>query len=422
MQSITQRFGKSFWQNQKLYPYYFSWTILTLLVTPLSTSLSTICYGILAISALYQINAQHRWHLLFTHPLTRFFWIGACLVIVGVCYSTSPLNLSLITAKKYLWFFITPLLIVSMDNHHTQKEMRKIYSLYLCVIGVGVFLSYYRFFYHVGNPDLVFKDHIIQSLLLSLALAISVHRFFNTSNKVVYASFSVILMINILFINDGRTGYILLPLIIIYAIWTQYPNKKVWLPILASLFILLPTFFFSPAIQKRWDDIVHSAKSFQTQTEHQSSLGVRLHNWQIGFQLFRERPLLGHGTGGIQKSFEAYLSKHPSPTVTHVYYKKHKKIEIKSKIITPDKLLDSSYLNFMVQYGVLGIGFCFYFFIGLWRASKRCMPFDKYLARMILLSFMAIIWINPWFSSSAPTHLVSVLFALLYSAKNKPIE
>lgn len=386
-------------------------TVLTLLLIPLSTSLSTIAYFLLSLSAVYQITVQNRWASLLKHPFTRIFWPGALLVLIGCLYSSSSLTLSLIVAKKYFWFLVTPILLISLDSNLTQKASERLYTIYLSVISITLIIALYRVFlltdYLAAVDDKifmnnVFKDHIIQSLLFSIGFAISLYRLLSpqsTNKKIAYGILCILITFNVLFINAARTGYILIPLITVYTMMFRY--RKAFIPSLLSLLILIPLFCFSPIINKRWETLTQTYSSYQESKHTRNPLSSRLTNWKIAFALFKQKPLAGYGTGGIGPARKSYIN-------THGLH-----------FLRMDKLFDSSYLNFTVQYGILGIIFCLYFLSSLWSLSSRLNNFDKYLARIILLALLLILWINPWLSSSTPSHLISVLFALLYSSKKQ---
>lgn len=402
---------EQFLTQDRVKQLHYQCLLITLMLTPLSTSLSNIAYFILSLSAIYQISTQHLWLKLLQHPITRVFWSGALLVVLGMLYASADISIRLLVAKKYLWLFITPLLLLSYDKSLRREQLEQPYSIYLMVITLMVLTAYARIFIfsdsstpfydklHLNN---VFKDHIVQSLLFSIGYAIGLYRLVHTKDiyqRLCYAVICLLIIANLLLTNEGRTGYLLILLFTFYTVTSQF--KRAVLPCLLSLLILIPLFYFSPTINQRWHALIDNFYTYQSAEQVRTPLSSRVLNWEIGLNLFKEKPLIGYGTGGIFPAKAAYLDKH------HIDF------------LHRDKLFDSSYLNFLVQYGVLGIAFCLYFLIALWRSSIQLTPFSQFLARTLLLSLMSILWINPWLSSTTPSHLFSLLFALLYNDRVK---
>lgn len=431
MNTITAQNVTPF-NSSALHQFYVFWMFATLMLIPISTSISTIFYFILCLSACYQITRQQRWSQLLSHPITPVFWSGAVLILLGIFYSSSSWAITLSTAQKYLWLLMTPLLLISINGDLSLKKKQMSYSLYLMMITFTLLLSFYRIYtlpnYFSANSNLqlniIFKDHIIQSLMFVFALYLCLYRLFieKISSKILLTILSITLTINLLFINDGRIGYLLLMLGGIYFIYSQLELKKAILLSIISIIALSIVMTVSPILQRRVSDLLEHVKHYQQDPMWYSSVSARVNNWKIGFNLFKQAPVFGHGTGGIYQSYKQYIIEHKLPyddilsgSVSSFSRKHRRTCDTSINKLCPDKLLDSSYLNFALQYGLLGIAFCLYLLMGLWRLSKTLHPLDRYMARIILLCYIVGLWLNPWLSSSAPTHLVSVLFAFIYA-------
>lgn len=420
--------------QKKIYQSYFIWMLLTLMLVPLSTSISSIFYIVLCFASLYHITVQKKWHLLLSHPFTRYFWSGAALVLVGILYSTSSWSVTLTTAQKYIWLLATPLFLISINGNHSLKNKYLCYCLYLIVIATTLIFSFYRIYtltdYFAPGSNLqlniIFKDHIIQSLMFVVGLHLCLYHLIHEKNlfkKVSYAVFAITLLANLLFINDGRIGYILVIVTGIYFIFYQLELKKALILAFLSILAMSAVITLSPIMKHRINTFINAVNHYQIHPQRYSSFSARANNWKVGYALFKEHPLFGHGTGGIYQAQKTYYLRHKidfkdmlsNPSAFFQKSKANCATSKNTNHLCGDKLLDSSFLNFALQYGVLGIAFCFYFLVGLWRLSNTLSPLDRYIARVILLSYMIGLWINPWLSSSAPTHLVSLLFAFIYA-------
>ena len=168
--------------------------------------------------------------------------------------------------------------------------------------------------------------------------------------------------------------------------------------ILLGLTIIGIGLSFSPVVQNRLQSEYAALKSYQAGGNQFTSIGVRLNAWRLGYHFILQRPLFGYGTGGVFQAYSEYLAKNPNPD------------------IYADKLIDIGYLNVSIQYGLIGLAMLVYFLYQLCKASLRRSPFEQFLVQFIVFVIIVMLTINPWLTSSAPTHLFSLLFALCFAS------
>lgn len=391
-----------------LYQLHYYWFMLTLCVTPLSTSVSAFCYGILVVGSVYQMTAQGKWGAVFNEPLVKVFVPGIVLVSLGLLWSLSPLATSLLVWKKYVWLAATPLVMMSLSGNHQQRDIDKLLSAYLCVAGLTLVLSFYYGASRLSVAGAVFKDHIIQSFIFAIALSICLYRAHDNglAKRVGYLILAALFAISMLFLSDGRSGYILCPLAFLFAFAYLYPLKRFLLLAIAVAVVFYAAFSVSPAMQNRWADIHHSLTIFQTKEDRLTSLGFRLRQWQIAGELQAQyqRRAIGLGTGGIHAPYQRYTAAH------FLKYPKGQRLIEKGNL-----LFDGSYVNFWLQYGPAGVLFIGFWLVALWRLSSPLPDVNCYLARFLLLSLGVLLTINPWMSSSTPSHLLSLFFILCFA-------
>ncbi len=373
---------------------------LTVFTIPLSTSLGGISYMALVSYALIDIHHSNRWHALVYHPLTKAFWLFFALVLVGLLYSQVPMKMAFLTGKKYFWIFCTPILFVSLE---TKNRRDWAFMLYLGVIVLTLCYSYGMYFKTRDfAASAVFKDHIIQNLILVVGLAIALYRLlFESNHRYTYLSLVFVLTANMLLISDSITGYLLVVMcygfVGLYLIkQKQIALKKAVIPVLCVIICIGVTIALSPPLQNRVINEYSFHKAYQNGGNQYTSTGVRLNAWRLGFHFIQQKPILGYGTGGLFRAYTDYLTAHPNPD------------------IKADKLNDIGYINVSIQYGLVGLALLAYFFYQLFKCSLYQAPFERFLIQFILCVMLVMFSINPWMTSSAPTHLFSLFFALCF--------
>jgi O-antigen ligase len=116
-----------------------------------------------------------------------------------------------------------------------------------------------------------------------------------------------------MFITEGRTGQLVF-LVLIAVLLFQFFSKNRLKAVLA-ICLLLPTFFAagyfcSPVFKQRLDTARQEVSRFRENPN--TSVGLRLLFWQNSWEIIREHPLLGVGTGGFNSAY-ARINKEKSP-------------------------------------------------------------------------------------------------------------
>ena len=116
-----------------------------------------------------------------------------------------------------------------------------------------------------------------------------------------------------MFITEGRAGqlvFFVLMALLLFQIFRKNRVKAV-----LAVFLLLPTIFvagygLSPVFKQRVDTVRHEISQFKDNPD--TSVGLRLLFWQNSWEIIRQHPWLGVGTGGFQAAY-AQVNSEKSP-------------------------------------------------------------------------------------------------------------
>ncbi|MDX2346890.1 MAG: O-antigen ligase family protein, partial [Legionella sp.] len=212
------------------------------------------------------------------------------------------------------------------------------------------FLSTYAF-----DPDLIFRNHIMTGIMVSFSAYLSARFCHQSSNakKIAYAALFLLFSYHLLFVNTGRTGYIIY-FLLFFIFLIQTCRWQQILISLAALFIFLPsTYFSSHVIQSRVADSVTQLKDYKHDQKN-TEIGFRLQFHTFAYQLFKKHPVLGNGTGSFTYSFS---KENPVPFWT----------KLKGRLLEPH----SQYWFIASELGLLGLTIFMLFFVTLLRASLQ---------------------------------------------------
>jgi O-antigen ligase len=160
--------------------------------------------------------------------------------------------------------------------------------------------------------------------------------------KALSALFFISISINLI-LNIGRTGYVLYIISLLLFIFLNYKQnslKALPIALLSLTLAFLLAYQFSPLFKKRIDTTTQSVTKAFTKNDFKSSIGLRIEKYKLAYEAFKEKPLLGYGTGEHLQSIHQLAVE--------------KKLWFASSIAGHPNL-DSEYLDIIIQFGLLGL-------------------------------------------------------------------
>jgi len=188
---------------------------------------------------------------------------------------------------------------------------------------------------------------------------------------------------------QGRTGYILLALLLVYFCYCALRWKGLAVAAVLGAALFSAAFVFSPGFNSRITQAISefSAWDASSPTSATSSTGQRLEFYQHSLNIVAQHPLLGVGTGGFPKAYADEAQK-SGIAATHNPH--------------------NEYLLIAVQLGLLGAGLLVYLFVRQWQLAARLpAPLETQLARALVITFAAGCLLN----SLLVDHVEGLFFA-----------
>lgn len=278
---------------------------------PFSHSLAYLFMTLTLVSWLAAGGYQQRLEVFTSHPITWSVLFILTLLYVGTTYSSGEtediwLHISKYTKLAYLLLAITLL----QEDQWRQRA----YNAFGLAMGITLLISMLSLFVEIpfmkgdsgsmeGN-HYVFKDHIIQNLMMSFFVLLMLTRAQESTSpaqRLLYWAIAACASINIIGFVFGRTGYIALGAALIIFFYLYSAPRWRWLSLiglLAACAVLLP---LSDAFRARTALITEEIRNHQP--NKMTSVGARIEMTRVSMDLVRERPLTGWGTGAYPKHF-----------------------------------------------------------------------------------------------------------------------
>lgn len=216
----------------------------------------------------------------------------------------------LLMVTVFLWFMLDP--------RHRARALAgfaaaMLLTLALSYAAAAGLLPPARWLRAVPGNAVVFKLHITHGLLMALAallFGLFAYEAAAAGRRLAAAAWAVaclLALVNVLFMVQGRTGYLVLAafIVLVFALRAGWRG----LAIAGVLVCLLSVAIYhgSGSMRQRVDLTFSELRGwdFDTPTGEENSVGRRLEFFSNSLALVRERPLAGHGLGGFADAYRA---------------------------------------------------------------------------------------------------------------------
>lgn len=391
--------------------------ILLIFSVPVSTALTNAVLGLIALCWLLDNGADRfvRWgRILKSNPVALMGVVVFLMHVAGLFHTEGEKEKIIESLSDGARFLSISMIMVYFQTRETRPvflyaflSAMGVVLVLSCLLWLGVLPAMIPVKGDATNC-VIFHDHIKQNIFMAFAafaaglLARQTER--KPIGRAVWAIFSLTALCNVLFMVAGRTGHVIVMVLLVYYLVTWDRAKSLMVGGLV-LFLMGLFAWANPAnpLFKRAGIVVDEVNEWQiTQpADITSSSGLRL-EWMVNsLKLIRQNPVIGTGTG----SFESVYSRLVSDTQ-----------------MTRTDNPHNEYLMTAVQFGITGLLVLLGFFFVLWHhAGSFQDPLPRTMARgFVLLMLTACLTASP-LQDSAEGWFFVFMTALLFSISTKSV-
>lgn len=399
------------WLQRFPHPQLRASTVLIGLSVPISVALDNVLLAIVLFGVLF--NARAVWQMVIKHPVARAAWLLFGVLLLAVFYGATPWREATGVLGKYLDLAFVPLFMILLSSETTRRWAQ---YAFLAAMGLTLLLSYLvglkllpvqywmTVFATVDNP-VIFHSHITQNNMMAFATFIALLKMREGASVLLRATwglFAGLALVNVLFMVQGRTGYLILLALLCWFSWTTLARHlrqrgKVWgwrqaiAMLLVFFAVVLAVFFSSSRLHDRVSLAADEFQGWQPNSGKGTSTGLRLDFYYNSLHIVQQQPWLGVGMGGFEAAFA----------------KQTQGVEIRQ---TPNP--HNEYLLITAQTGIVGLALLLYLFYTLWRnAPLLDTAFAQDAARGLVLAYL----VNCAFNSALHDHSDGLFFAFMMS-------
>ncbi len=298
------------------------WLVVALAAAvPLGSATSNIISGALLLAWIAAGGFVERWQRIRVHPFALAslgLWL---LILAGALWSSSPWDESWRNIEKYARLLLAPIVISLIVD---ERWRRRALFAWMAAMALTLALSYLHALWAFPlaratrdgalGDHYVFKHHITQNVMMSVfavaALAEAMRRWighphlawFRDRVGLGWLALALLAAFNVLFLVQGRTGYVTLfaNMAVVALVLLRLKRLALLAPVL--FIVLAVSAVSSDTLRERTLEAVAEASAVR-EGASLTSIGRRAEFVQRSWELIRERPLLGWGTGAYAEHF-----------------------------------------------------------------------------------------------------------------------
>lgn len=401
----------------------FSLTVLgTILVSlfffllPISTAATNIAfYGSVFIALLYwALSANGEKFIGFKRQPFSTFLLFYCLVFLSAVLMVVLSKGSLAKWLSYREIFLMPVLALLIAA--SQNMNRFAVNGFLIAMTLTLLISYLGGLFHAFMTDstgiaaifpklenkanlTVFKWHITHNFFMAFAVLMWGYfaTYFWQSRRglaIGLVFLSLLGLINIFFMVQGRTGYLVIFSALLYVFVARYKFKGF---LFGAVMLCIGSFFlysFSVNFQNRINLVIVESINWNPGSPSNTSIGVRLEFIYQSLKIVSEHLLFGVGVGNFESAYSA------STLGLGM-----------AQSVNPH----NQYVLFLVETGLIGLGAFLYLNFICWKCAGQLSLFWMHATRIVILSYGVANLFNSFLFDFSERLFFSGFMALAFS-------
>lgn len=238
-------------------------------------------------------------------PMVIMGLVLAAVIILGAFYGGATLAEKLASLKSWRKLLLLPIAALLLTE--PLWKQRLLWTL-IGAAALGLLFSYAGFFGIYGSAIAV-HNHATQGIFFAAGA-------FAAAVAALHPAFSLrplyrwllgagvgLWVINIIFITPGRGGYLALLVLAVVAALTLLRGWRRLALTVALPLLILALLGQSPVANQRLTGAVNDMQDYR-QADRLTEMGIRMVMWRNTLRLIQERPLFGHGTGGLRSAYQ----------------------------------------------------------------------------------------------------------------------
>jgi O-antigen ligase len=368
---------------------------------PISTTLTEVLTAALCACWLLSGRYGAKYRAIRGNPVLLFSLAMFAVFAFGVIHSTAPLGEALSGLLRYRKLLYIPILATVFAHQRARQNGVRAFQLAMLVTLAASFLMWVGWVETKwGSPDdcAVFKNHINQNVLMAFFIGLlAVTLPSRGAGRWWWAAIIALAVFNVLFMVQGRTGYLILFGILALLMYQWSGLRGLAAGVVVAAAAGMAAYGASANFRHRVDLAAAEAADYfrDGRDTPDSSIGERLLFYRIALHVIGRDPLRGGGTGSFRVERERFT-------------------EGREFFAAPNP--HSGYLSIAVQTGLVGLGVFLAWVLVQWRLAARLPGAWSPLAQVMIVTFVVGSLFNSFLSTTTEAHLFAYFTAMCFGA------
>jgi O-antigen ligase len=363
-------------------------------------------------------NLKQKYRIISENRVSLAALALIALLAIGMFYGKASFHEALNTLGKYVDLLFIPIFVTLLRE---EKSRRLALGAFVFAMMLTLFLSYLLKFGIIhgstiingvdtldnpiirGFPDnpFIFKLHITQNFFMAYgAIILSTWAIFeeNRARRIVFGMLALLSAINVLFVVQGRTGYIVIAIYILYLFAKKFGRKGILIGAAAAF--LLGSLAYT--VSDSFKDRVHLAASEFLNwhpgkaAKGDNSIGERMEFYSNTLEIVKKHPFLGVGTGGFENAYAR---------------------EVAGTKMLPTHNPHNEFLLIASQLGMAGLALMLLLFLAQWLEARKLPVIENHLAQALVLAMITGCLFNSFLLDHAEGLFFAFMTGVLFSAR-----
>lgn len=283
-------------------------TALLAFFLPLSTSAITVLAICIVLLWLVEGNFWQKVDEITSNPVSIAVLVFLGVLVVGLIWSPD-VHAGLQVLQKRWKILLLPVFLTTVKPESRALYIRSFLAGLLVAMSI-TFLAWFDLIHYADvTPEHLTKKtfHVVYNPLLAFGIYLLLHEIlwgnYTRVQRLMFSLLAAVMMFN-MFITEGRTGQLVF-LVLMGLLVLQGCRQNRFKAICLTA-VLIPSLFIcgymgSPVFKQRVNTAVMEICQFQENPD--TSVGLRLLFWQNSWEIIRQHPFFGVGTGGFEGAY-----------------------------------------------------------------------------------------------------------------------
>ncbi len=286
--------------------------IVAAIASPISTAVTSIASIAMLLVWLVSGEAVHSLKISAEQPAGKMLLLFFGWLMLGTLYADTTWNDKLDTLlswKKLAFTFV--LLGLFYQTHWKRLFVKSYLSIMIVAALIAVPLWFADITIRPGRESGIFMTNYASQSMAFIAATVCcvflLNQPLSAPKKWLLGAVIVLFVFNIFFVSVARSGYVALPLAIVFAVSCLYGFKKLPRILGAASVLLAIIVLASTTVQQRIEKGLTEKASYQV-SESPTSIGIRMILAKNSIALIKESPIFGYGTSSFKTTYGGYVA------------------------------------------------------------------------------------------------------------------